>query len=130
MFEVKGTIKLINDEETFGSGFTKREFVLVSDDDRYPQDLKFEMVKESCSKLDAFNPGDRVNVSFNLRGREWKESYFVNLNAWRIEALPGEGSSAPPARQPEMAGSPANAPAPAQPSLPGHTTTQHDEVPF
>ena len=29
--------------------------------------------------------GDSVKVSFDLRGREYQDRYFVNLNAWKIE---------------------------------------------
>ena len=35
-FEVEGTLKVIMDTQTFGSGFTKREFVVTVGDDRYP----------------------------------------------------------------------------------------------
>lgn len=91
MFEISGTIKKIFDEQTFGSGFTKREFVVTTTAERYPQDLKFECVKDKIAQLSAFKVGDRVKVSFDLRGREWKESYFVNLSAWKVEAVVGGG---------------------------------------
>ena len=50
--------------------------------------------------------GDEVKVSFDIRGREWKENYYVNLNAWKIEAV-SKGSAAapsgdgPPLREPD-----------------------------
>ena len=40
--QVKGNIKLINETQTFDSGFQKREFV-VTTNDMYPQDIKIEM---------------------------------------------------------------------------------------
>jgi len=33
-------------------------------------------------------------VSFDLRGREWNEKYFTNLNAWRIQDAQQENASA------------------------------------
>jgi hypothetical protein len=95
MFEITGTIKKIFDEQTFGSGFNKREFVLTIDADRFPQDIKFECVKDKTALLAAFKPGDKAKVSFDLRGREWKENYYVNLNAWKIERADGSSAASP-----------------------------------
>lgn len=91
MFEISGTIKKIFDEQTFGSGFNKREFVLTTEADRYPQDLKFECVKDKVTLVAALKPGDKAKVFFDVRGREWKENYYVNLAAWKIETLGGDG---------------------------------------
>lgn len=87
MFEITGTVKKIFEEQTFGSGFNKREFVLTIESGRFPQDIKFECVKDKVGLVAELKPGAQVKVSFDLRGREWKESYFVNLNAWKIEAV-------------------------------------------
>ena len=108
MFDISGTIKKIFDEQTFGSGFNKREFVLTTSAERYPQDIKFELVKDKVSLLEPLREGDKIKVSFDIRGREWKENYYVNLNAWKIENLGDGGSGAPaaedgpPLREPEM----------------------------
>lgn len=87
-YELEGEIKLIDEQRTFPSGFTKREFV-VTTDDRYPQDVKIECIKDRCSLLDGLSVGDKVNVSFNIRGNEYKGRYFVNLQAWRINKQDG-----------------------------------------
>lgn len=89
MFEISGTVKKIFEEQTFGSGFNKREFVLTVEDGRFPQDLKFECVKDKVALVAALKEGDKAKVFFDLRGREWKENYYVNLNAWKIETLDG-----------------------------------------
>lgn len=105
MFELSGTIKKIFDEQTFGSGFNKKEFVITTDADRYPQDIKFETVKDKTSLLSPLKEGDKVKVSFDIRGREWKENYYVNLNAWKIETVGGGAPAAddgPPLREPDF----------------------------
>ena len=84
-YDLTGTVKCIMDQQTFDSGFTKREFVVTTPDDRYPQDIKFECVKDRCSLLDTISEGQRVKVTFDLRGNEYNGRYFVNLTAWRIE---------------------------------------------
>ncbi|MDR2512519.1 MAG: DUF3127 domain-containing protein [Puniceicoccales bacterium] len=95
MFEITGTIKKIFEEQTFGSNFNKREFVLTVDAERFPQDIKFECVKDKVGLIAAFKPGDRAKVFFDLRGREWKENYYVNLVAWKIERTDGSSAVAP-----------------------------------
>jgi len=91
MYEMEGTVKLLEDTQTFSSGFSKREFVLTNED-KYPQDVKFECTKDKIELLDKVKPGDKVKVSFNIRGNEYKGRYYGNLQAWRIEAGGGEVS--------------------------------------
>lgn len=92
MYEMEGTVKLIEATQTFSSGFSKREFVITTDD-KYPQDVKFECTKEKIEQVDRLKQGDRVKVSFNIRGNEYKGRYYVNLQAWKIESGKGEVDS-------------------------------------
>lgn len=98
--------------QTFGSGFTKREFV-VTIDEQYPQDIKFELIKEKTSAIDSFKNGDTLKVSFNVRGNEYNGKYYVNLQAWRIETAQNAGSPIPPPLDPmaEMPTASVSAPA-------------------
>ena len=96
-YEMTGAVKVVMDEVTFPSGFNKREFVVTTEEDRYPQDIKFECVKEKTAMLADVTAGQRVKVTFDIRGNEYNERYFVNLSAWRLEpagAAPG-GSDGP-----------------------------------
>ena len=91
-YEICGAIKVIQEPKTFASGFVKREFVLVTEDD-YPQTILFECIKQQCSLLDRVAPNDRVRVSFRLKGREYKERFFVNVEAVSIEKMGADGGS-------------------------------------
>jgi single-strand DNA-binding protein len=91
-YEMTGTIKVIFEPMTFQSGFTKREFVLNMEDD-YPQDIKFACIKEKCAMLDSVVVGERVKVSFRIRGNLFKERYFVDLQPFRIDKMDADGSS-------------------------------------
>lgn len=90
MYEATGKIKEIFDTQTFPSGFTKREFVITTKDENYPQDIKFEIVKDKCSLLDDFIKGNDVTVSFDVRGNEYKGKYYVNLNCWKLKESAGD----------------------------------------
>ncbi|MDP4898442.1 MAG: DUF3127 domain-containing protein [Akkermansiaceae bacterium] len=90
MYEATGKIKLISDTQTFPSGFSKREFVVTTAHDKYPQDIKFEVVKDKCSILDSYKEGQDVVVNFDVRGNEYNGKYYVNLACWKLS---GGGSS-------------------------------------
>ena len=99
MYETNGKIKVISDTQSFASGFTKREFVVTTAHDKYPQDLKFEVVKDKCSLLDGFKVGQDVQVNFDIRGNEYNGKYFVNLSCWKLQSADGsQGPSGPPSR--------------------------------
>jgi hypothetical protein len=133
MYETRGTLKLINDVQTFGSGFTKREFV-VTTQDRFPQDLKFEIVKDKCALLDSFKVGQEVVVNFDIRGNEYQGRYYVNLSCWKIQGADGQAAapaerSAAPARRPQQAAAPASQAEPSAADLRNEDDFD-DEIPF
>jgi hypothetical protein len=102
MYEAAGKVKWIGETQAFASGFTKREFVVTTSHDKYPQDLKFEMVKDKCAVLDSFECGQDVQVSFDIRGNEYNGKYFVNLSCWKLQG--GGSSEAPLASQARASG--------------------------
>ena len=92
-FEIEGKLKVVNDVQTFNSGFTKREFVVEVEDGNYPQMIKFECVKEKTALTDGMQVDDPVKVTFDIRGNEYKERFYVNLNAWKLERLGGNAAT-------------------------------------
>jgi hypothetical protein len=101
MYESRGSFLLIHDIQSFASGFTKREFV-ISTGERYPQQLKFELVKERCAMLDDFAVGDDVVVQFDIRGNEYNGKHYVNLSCWKLQAAGAEADSPAPAARPKV----------------------------
>ena len=61
-FELSGTVKEIFDEQTFASGFNKREFVVTTETDKFPQDIKFECLKDKVELVNKLKKGDQVKV--------------------------------------------------------------------
>ena len=98
--KIDGKIKVIFDTQTWDSGFSKREFVITTQE-QYPQDVKFEAIKDRTTLLDDMKEGDDVEVSFNVRGNEYNGKYYVNLQAWKIQKVTANaGADAPPAMPP------------------------------
>lgn len=100
MYKFQGKIKVINEIQEISEKFKKREFVVTDTSSMYPQDVMFQSVQDKCAMLEGYSVEDEVEVSFNLRGREWTSpdgvvKYFNTLDAWRIEKM-GQGAGIPP----------------------------------
>lgn len=83
--EQVGKIKVINETQTFDSGFTKREIVITTPGE-YPQDIKFEFIKDKCEVLNQYKVGQDVSIAFNLRGNEYQGKYYTSLQGWLKKA--------------------------------------------
>ena len=100
--EIKGKIKNISETVQISERFRKREFVVeYASNPDYPQPLQFEMVQDRCELLDSFQEGQQVEISFDLRGREWTNpqgqvKYFNSLQAWKLVAENHSIESPPP----------------------------------
>jgi len=82
--EIKGKIFRIEDEQTFDSGFKKREFIIETEGD-FPQLIKFELIKDKILLCDKLFEGMVVTVHFNIRGRDHNGKVFNSLQAWKID---------------------------------------------
>jgi hypothetical protein len=93
-YDLTGKVKLIQEPQTFSSGFTKRELVVTVEDGKYPQEINLEFLQDKVSLLDTLSEGQEVKVSFDIRGREYNGRYFNNLVGWKIEATNGAAAPA------------------------------------
>jgi hypothetical protein len=92
-FKMKGVVKMIRQTQQVSDKFSKREFVVTDvSEEKYPQDIMFELTQDKTTLLDNVMEGQEVEVSFNLRGRKWNSpegetKYFNTLNAFKIESI-------------------------------------------
>ena len=99
-YQLSGKVKVIQNLQTFPSGFSKRELVVTLQDGSYTQDISLEFLKEKADLLSDLTIGEEVILKFNIRGREYNGNYFNNLTAWKLE-ITGKGhtsvtSASPP----------------------------------
>jgi hypothetical protein len=126
MYKAKGVVKTIGPTVNVTEKFSKREFVIEMKDGMYPQSIQFQMAQDKCSLLDTVGIGQDVEVSFNLRGREWTDpktgqiKVFNTLDAFRIEA---DGPATPKPVAVAVAAEPVAAVTTATPS-------EEEELPF
>lgn len=90
--EIQGRIKQIFAPESVGAnGFQKRDLVITTEE-QYPNDIIIQFTQSKCALLDTLQVGQRVNVHFNLQGREWTSpqgevKYFNTVVGWKIELI-------------------------------------------
>ncbi len=123
-FQVDGKLHKIFNTEQKSEKFRAREFVIEIADGNYAQMIKFQLTQDKCEMIDEHNEGDEITVHFNLRGREWNERFFTNLDAWRIESAK---TSSAAASQPAAAGAATDAD---YPELTANRADFSDDIPF
>ena len=89
-FEMVGIVKHVGELEEKSASFSVQEFVIDDMDEKYPQLVKFQVMGKALSYLEQDITGMKVNVHFNVKGREWEGKYFTNLQAWKIETIQGK----------------------------------------
>lgn len=87
LYEMTGTVKAVLETQTFASGFTKRQCVVMTEEDRFPKPIAFSFLKDRCALLEGLKEGERVKVKFGLGGREWQGKYFTDLEGVSIDRL-------------------------------------------
>ena len=94
---IKGAIKLINEVKVISDKFSVREFVITTPDPKYPQDIIFQLTNDKMDIIKPYGVGQEVEVSYNLRGREFNGRYYNTLDAWRVigEAKPTSAVNEP-----------------------------------
>jgi hypothetical protein len=95
---IKGAIKLINPIKVISDKFSVREFVVTTPDAKYPQDILFQTINDKMAVLELLDVGQQVEVSYNVRGREFNGRYYNTLDAWKIEVTGSKPSQ--PSTQP------------------------------
>ena len=86
-FQIEGTIDEIKDEEIISENFKKRVLVLLHNPNpEYPDYITFEFTQQKTSVLDLYKKGDKVSISFNIKGRRDNSGRGWNtLQGYQIE---------------------------------------------
>ena len=91
-YTATGVVISVGEPTQITEKLTKAELVVELPDEKYPQQVSFEVVNNNISKLENLSEGDSVEVTFDLRGRSFTDKngnlrYFTTLSAWGIQAL-------------------------------------------
>lgn len=142
--EVSGKLINVQPIQQVNDTFRKREFVIEITEHSpsgmtFTNYASFQLVQDRVTAIDAFQLGEEVKVSFNIRGNKWEKDgvvrYITNLNAWRVERA--DSAMAAPTAQPtsHMQQAPVSTPTPPPtnnfpPPPPSFDSGEDSDLPF
>lgn len=101
--KIEGKVVTVFDTVRVNDKFQKRDLVIeTTENPQYPQQVIFQAVQDRVHLLEGLQPGDMVQVEFNLRGRAWEPKdgsptkYFNTLEAWRVTVTAATAPSPTP----------------------------------
>ena len=94
---LKGIIKLIKPIQQISATFSKREFVIETQEN-YPQTIQLELQGDRVDIIDSFAEGQEIEAHLNIKGRLWvspqgEEKYFNTIVCWKITASSSESTA-------------------------------------
>jgi hypothetical protein len=88
---VTGAVVRVLDTKTTGANDFKSRAVHLKTEGQFVQTLEIQFNQGNVTLLDGIVPGQKVNITVNLKGREYiKEGnplVFNSLLGWKIEKL-------------------------------------------
>jgi hypothetical protein len=85
-FKLEGAIINKLPAKQVSEKFRIQEFILKVGDDKYPQEVKFQLVNDKIDLLDFIQVNDTVDLVFELRGRAYKETHYNTLNVLELKS--------------------------------------------
>ena len=90
-YEIEGKLIVKENVQDVTSSFKKREFVIEVLNEKnaeWNDFIKFQLTQDRCSLLDNSELGEKIKVTFNVRGRKWEKEgktiYFTTLECWKL----------------------------------------------
>jgi hypothetical protein len=88
---VTGAVVRVLDTKTTGANDFKSRAVHLKTEGQFVQTLEIQFNQGNVTLLDGLIAGQKVNVTVNLKGREYEKEgkplVFNSLVAWKIEKL-------------------------------------------
>lgn len=105
--EIQGTITKILEPQTFNGKngqVTRHSFVLNNNNQRYPKNIKFDVLGDDKWPTFDIQIGQTRTVMFDVESREWNGKWFTTCNVWGVKPLQQSYSHQPQARteQPQV----------------------------
>ena len=94
---LKGVIKLIRPIQQISATFSKREFVIETQE-QYKQTIQLELQGDRVDIIDSFTEGQEIECSIGIKGRLWvnpqgEEKYFNTIYCWKITASSSQSTA-------------------------------------
>jgi hypothetical protein len=89
--KVTGKIHNVGALRVVSEKFKSKDVVLLTDE-KFPQYISIQFTQDKTELITQNDIGQQVEISINLRGREWKSpqgeiKYFNTIEGWQINAV-------------------------------------------
>ena len=84
--KLKGKLILKLEPRQISDKFRVMDFVIQTPDEKYPQSIQFQVMNDRIQEMDKYSVGEELDVTFDIRGREYNGKYYNTLNAYKIES--------------------------------------------
>lgn len=84
--KLKGKLILKSEPKQVSEKFRVMDFVIETPDEKYPQKIQLQVLNDRIQEMDKFKTGEELEVTFDIRGREYNGKYYNSLNAYKIES--------------------------------------------
>jgi hypothetical protein len=89
--KVTGKIHNVGALRVVSEKFKSKDVVLLTDE-KFPQYISIQFTQDKTELITQNDVGQQVEVSINLRGREWKSptgeiKYFNTIEGWQINSV-------------------------------------------
>lgn len=85
-FKLKGKLKVKGELKQVSDKFRVMDFVIETPDEKFPQSIQFQVMNDRIQEMDKYSIGEELEVTFDIRGREYNGKYYNSLNAYKIES--------------------------------------------
>ena len=91
--KLKGKVIVKGEINQISATFRNSKLVIeVTENEMYPQKIEIQFNQDKSELINTVNLGDEVEVSINLRGREWTSpqgeiKYFNSIEGWKIDKI-------------------------------------------
>lgn len=96
--KVTGKVHTVFPVETKNNFSFRMLWLTTEYESQYPQLVEIQFPKEKGDLLNSIHADDIVEVSFNLRGRQWNDKVFNTISGWRINKVGVSQPNTPPAQ--------------------------------
>ena len=86
MYKLKGKLIHKGDAKQVSEKFRVMDFVIETLDEKYPQKIQLQILNDRIAEMDKYSLGEELEVSFDIRGREYNGKYYNSLNAYKVES--------------------------------------------
>ena len=89
--KVTGKIHNVGALRVVSEKFKSKDVVILTED-KFPQYITIQFTQDKTDLISQNNIGEQVEVSVNLKGREWKSpqgeiKYFNTIEGWQINSV-------------------------------------------